>query len=333
LPLLFTGCVSGQGAGRTATIRAQKGITSLAFAPGGKLLASASEDGTVKVWDIATGKARQELKGKGWGHGGVRFSREGKLIALTEGYFAITGTGPQGALTVWDVESGKQLRPAMVFSGVWAQAFSADGKLMAARVEIGLAHSVMVWQTTTGKTVTSLKEGEREGPLLIPGLLSFAHEGNLLAYSYASRFGHPRATVAFWDPERGRSKQTVEVGPEITAMAWKQGGSLLACGCADGAIKVVDARKRAIQQTLKGHSRLVWSIAFAESHNLVSADKRGTIKVWDLRAGKEMSSRTAGTGKVRCAAISDDGKLAALASASGEVTVLATLKEREGEEE
>jgi hypothetical protein len=70
-----------------------RGVTSLAFSPDGQRLASAGPEGTLKVWDAATGQETLTLKGHTGDVASVAFSPDGARIA---------SAGPEGTLKVWD---------------------------------------------------------------------------------------------------------------------------------------------------------------------------------------------------------------------------------------
>jgi predicted NACHT family NTPase len=114
----------------------------VAFSPDGKSLASASYDGTVKLWDADTGQVLQILQGHTYGVSHVAFSPDGKRLA---------SAGVDHTVRLWETASGKELlslRGHASLQGhagdVWCVAFSPDGQRLASGSDDG---TITLWES------------------------------------------------------------------------------------------------------------------------------------------------------------------------------------------
>jgi WD40 repeat protein len=105
----------------------------VAFAPDGKTLASASEDGTGKLWDVSKGMERTALKH----HGAV-------MSVTLDRHVQLLASGGTGTVMVYEVGTGKVRATRTAHQGnVWSLAFSADDNVLASCADDGL---IKLWQ-------------------------------------------------------------------------------------------------------------------------------------------------------------------------------------------
>ena len=145
-------------------------ITSVAFAPDGKTLATGCCDGIVRLWRTDTGEALTAFRGHAKWVMGVAFNADGKTLV---------SAGTDKTIRLWDVTSGRELAVLRgARTSIFCLALSPDGKLVATgggESRFQGAGELLLWPID-GKEPIKL-EGHKE---LVTGL-AFSPDGKTLA--------------------------------------------------------------------------------------------------------------------------------------------------------
>jgi WD40 repeat protein len=246
-----------------------KGL-SLAYSPDGKRLASKSWNEPFTLWDTTTG---QEIRPPA-GHTGEDYSP----AFSPDGAWLATGRG-DGTVKLWDAASGQLRRTFEGHSGrVIGVAFSRDGKWLAAG---GDDRTVKLWDVATGQLPRTLTGHQR-----LVSDVAFSPDGTRLASTGMDR------TIRLWDLMTGQefpfSPLELE-GPYFWHMlAFNPDGTRLAAATLGRTIKVWDARTGQRLPPFEGNTAPIRGLAFTpDGTRLASTSMDGTVKLWDVATGQE----------------------------------------------
>jgi WD40 repeat protein/serine/threonine protein kinase len=242
-------------------------VTALAFSPDSTLLASASSDGSIVLWNTEGGEPHQILAmTRASSSLAVAFSTDGNLLA---------SAGDDGQITFWNVASGAVVGDPLSghSDGIQSLSFSADGRWLASG---SLDNTVRLWdlraQPISSEAIMTFNDGvtsvvfTSNSQLLAAG----SRDGRILLWdtSTAALIGQPLSAHRDW----------------VTALSFQPDGNILASGSADDTIILwdVDTRER-LGRPFTGHGDWVTTLAFSsDSRSLISGGTDNQIYRWNV---------------------------------------------------
>lgn len=235
------------------TLKHTATIHRVAFSFDGRLIASGCLDGTIKIWNV-DGKLIKTIPGNQTPVWGVTFSPDGKLIA---------STSANRTVKLWTID-GKLWKSLVGHerSG-WNAAFSADSQIVAS---VGFDRKVKLWRVSDGKLLKNL-----EGHQNVIWDVAFCLPHDLLVSVSSDR------TAKIWKLD-GTLVKTLESEQPILGVACK--GEYIATSGQDNAITIWKTDGTLIRK-LKGHKAVIRDVALSSNGLMAaSASDDGTAKLW-----------------------------------------------------
>jgi WD40 repeat protein len=310
-----------------ATLKGHSDVWCIAISSDGKLVASGSKDGTVKLWDTTTGKEKMTLTGQPTavtvGSRSVRsvaFSSDSKLLASGDN---------NGTVRLWDLATGKEkatLGPRndgrgkeghIAGHGILSLSFGGEDKLLASGSD---DFSAVLWDVTTGKEKTRIAH--------VGGMtLALSPDGKLLATALNSN----GKDLKLWDTATGKEKAsfTHTRVANWAAVTFSGDGKFIASANNDATVSLWNPAtgKELVSLTtsnkvgnVTSYIPLTCVAMTGDGKLLVSADQAGIVRLWDVvPAGEKatLKERAVLKGCSASMALSTDGRLLVSGSPDG----------------
>jgi len=319
-------------------------ITSVMFHPVYNVVASSSEDATIKIWDYESGKFERSLQGHQDAVQDVAFNTKGDLLASCSADLSIkiwnfetyecvkTLNGhdhnvssvcfsPSGDFVVsasrdkniklWEIASGHCVR---TYTGhdAWVRRVqvSPDGTLIASA---SMDQTVRIWNLKTGE---SLRVGRDHDHVVETLCFSNAKADSYITKMLAEeKTGTSSTDLALVAKKEGKDKDGKEAKEEV-------GGLFIISGSRDRTIKIWQVSTGACVKTLQGHDNWVRQVLIHPSGRfIVSCGDDKTIRVWDLSKGGRNSFKIESAHKSFVSSIDWNKSFPLLASGAMDNTV------------
>ena len=263
----------------------------------GTILVSGSSDGTIKLWNVKTGKILITLKGHTKGIACVKFSPDNSILA---------SGSLDGTIKLWNIKDYRETNTIHVNSnGVNDLDFSFDSKTL---VSGGRDGSLKLWDVRTGKEIKTLQEASL-GKYFPESIFSVNFNPNGSKLIVGTNF-----SFKLWNVENGKNLYE-KPGSDIRVTAtFSPNGEIFAIGSGEGGIHFLRSENGEDIQKIEA-SESSWGvncIDFSPDGQIVaSGNWNGIIELWNVENGQKIKSFQGHRGNINSIDFSPDGKILA----------------------
>jgi len=282
-------------------LRHEGAVTSLDLTPDGTQLLSSAADGSLRLWDLASGEVVSVFSD-------AEVPTANNAAALSPDGATIVSASNSPMLWVWDVASGEMVRSVRGHTSwqILSVAYDPGGGRYAS---VGADRTVMLWDAGSHERLATLSEGGQASEAAFrpgTGELAVAHEDQ---------------RVRVWGADGVELVLALEApGGAATCVTYSGDGARLVAGSADGTARVWRASTGELVAVLRGHARGVRDAAFSpDGARIVTGSDDDTVRVWSAASGELLEVLQGPVASVRAVAFTADG--AAVVAGSDDGTI------------
>lgn len=284
----------------TAVLSTNAGaVWSVAFDRANSTVAMAVEDGTIRLWDMATKSFKSTIsahRGTIWA---ARFAPVDDLMATA---------GDDGSIKLWTTGASEPIKTFEHSNAVRGLAFASDGQTLFAGDRAG---GLRAWSVDEGRAIAQAQ---------LPGAIyavAVSSDGQTLATAGSDK------VVRLWNPGNFSSKLALDghAGP-VYALSFHPDGKRLASAGWDKTVRIWDTAGGQLVRSWEGHTGDVWSVAYSpDGSKLVSGGTDGATKLWNAETGELLATFAGHKTGVHTVAFNADGTLIASGGRDGSVRI------------
>ena len=270
-------------------------VKSVTFSPDGRYALSGSEDHTLKLWEVSTGKEIRTFRGLSQYVYSVAFSPNGKYILSGSGFHE-----REPALILWNVSTGEEIRRFEGHShAVTSVCFSTDGQYILSGGGSGFKNkdaTIKLWDVSSGKLIRTFY-----GHTKPVTAVAFSPDGQQ-ALSASEDY-----SLKLWEISTGREIRTFKDAQTNILSLSPDGQYVLTEHFKKLDLFEVSTGKKI--KTFTGHADYIESVSFApDGSYAVSGDRAGHIILWNISSGLEIRKLSGHMGWVNALTFSPDGR-------------------------
>jgi WD40 repeat protein len=237
-------------------------VWAIAYSPDEKYLASASEDGTVMIWNAGTHECIDTLAGHDGPVYNLAFSPDGKKLATVSSDLSTL---------IWDVPTGDPSIPLRGHTqAIRAVAWSKKGDVIATASD---DRDTKIWDASGGFEKITLR-----GHSYPVRDVTFSPDGSRVATASDDN------TAKIWDAITGDLLFTLQGhNASVRRIVYSPDGTRIATASEDKTVKIWNSKTGEIQLTLLGHESNVTTVAFSKNgKQVMSGSDDKTVKIWEV---------------------------------------------------
>ena len=238
-------------------------IKSVCYSPDGKYIASGSDDKTVKIWEVETGRKLRTLGGHSDDVNSVCYSPDGKY----------TASSSWDSIKLWEVATGECIKTLSGNGGAYSLCYSPDGRYVASG---SWDKTIKLWDVASGECIKVFA--------------GHTDRINSVCYSPNGKYivsGSKDKTIKLWEVATGECIKTLAGHTDrINSVCYSPDGKYIVSGSEDKTIKLWEAATGECIKTLSEHTSPVYAVAYSlDGKTVASGSLDYTIKLWEVASG------------------------------------------------